>query len=395
MDEIIQGGVGNGCGILYSVDMRNFSFYNPVKIVFGIGEIAKLGIETRSIGKKPIVIFGKSSARESGLDERCLNILKDSGLEPTPFYGIEPNPRETTCDKAVMVAKEHDCDCIVGVGGGSVMDASKLIAVSASGGKSVWSYVKREEKVKSALPILLVPTLAATGSEFNAGAVITNWESNEKLGFHSSFVFPKTSIMDPELSTTTPPVHTAYGGIDIIIHVLETYLTTDDEHAPIQDYVSEGVMKTVMEYLPQALDEGNDLTARSQLSWASAVALCGIPNNGRSGGFLMHWMEHVMSAHYDIPHGLGLAYLLLPTLEYVERHFPNRYEKFISNVTGDIKGFLESVDCLTSLEEMGIPERMATRFIGDLFEQKAVGGQLPGNPELTKEGAKRIYLGKY
>jgi len=375
--------------------MRNFIQYNPVKIVFGIGEIASLGREACKLGNKPLVVFGKSSAKDSGLDKRCLNILKDTGLEPIPFYGIEPNPRESTCDEAVKLAKDNICDCIIGVGGGSVMDASKLIAVSASGGNPVWSYVKRKEKPTSALPILLVPTLAATGSEFNAGAVITNWHTNEKLGFHSQLVFPKTSIMDPELSTTTPPTHTAYGGVDIIIHVLETYLTTDDEHTPVQDYVSEGVMKTVMEYLPLAIEEGKNLTARSQLSWASAVALCGIPNGGRSGGFLMHWMEHVMSAHYDIPHGLGLSYLLLPTLEYVEKHFPTRYEKFTANVTDDIEGFLGSVGCITSLKELGIPERMATRFVGDLFEQKAVDGKIPGNPNLTKEDAKRIYLGSF
>ena len=375
--------------------MKNFVFYNPVKIIFGIGETTKLGVETKAVGERPLVVFGKTSAKETGLDSRCLNILKECGLKPTPFYGIEPNPRESTCDKAVAIVSENDCDCVVGVGGGSVMDASKLIAVSASGEKPVWSYVKREVKAESALPVVLLPTLAATGSEFNAGAVITNWETKEKFGFHSPFIFPKVSIMDPELTASTPPNHTAYGGVDIIIHVLETYLTTDDEHTPVQDYVSEGVMKTVMEYLPQALIEGNDLTARSQLSWASAVALSGMPNNGRSGGFLMHWMEHIMSAYYDIPHGLGLAYLLLPTLEYVEKHFPSRFEKFVSNVTDDIRGFLVSIDCLTSLKEMGIPERMATRFVGDLFEQKAIEGIIPGNPQLTKEGAKRIYLGKY
>ncbi|MEZ4812739.1 MAG: iron-containing alcohol dehydrogenase [Caldisericia bacterium] len=302
--------------------MINFTQYNPVKIVFGPGEIKKIGEQAKTLGNKPLVVFGMNSAKETGLDEKCFQLLKEAGLEPIPFYGIEPNPRESTCDKAAEHAKTNNCDFVIGVGGGSVMDASKTIAASASTGKPVWSHVKMGEPVTSALPIMTVSTLAATGSEFNAGAVITNWETNEKLGLFSPHMFPKISILDPELSITTPPNHTAYGGVDIMIHVLETYLTSNDNYTPVQDGISEAIMKTVVEYLPKAFSAGDDINSRSQLSWASAVALCGIPNNGRPGGFLMHWMEHVMSAHHDIPHGLGLSFLLPPTLEYISEAFP-------------------------------------------------------------------------
>ncbi len=375
--------------------MINFTQYNPVKVVFGPGEIKKLGELAKSLGEKPLVVFGLSSAKETGLDERCLTLLKESGLSPVPFYGIEPNPRESTCDSAVVTAKENECDFVIGIGGGSVMDASKLIAVSISSGKPSWSHVTKEEKVKSALPILEVSTLAGTGSEFNAASVITNWETNEKFGLHSLFMFPKISIIDPELTTTTPPNHTAFGGLDIIIHVLETYLTNTDEHTPIQDYTSVGVMKTVMEYLPKAIENGDDITARSQLSWASAVALCGLPNNGRPGGFLMHWMEHIMSAHHDIPHGLGLAFLLPPTLGYIKEFFPNRHRKFTEQVMGDITGFLKSIDCYVSLDDLNIPTLDIPKFAGDLFKQKATDGKIPGNPGLTPEITERIYSGKY
>ncbi|HOO96563.1 MAG TPA: iron-containing alcohol dehydrogenase [Caldisericia bacterium] len=375
--------------------MINLIQYNPVKVVFGVGTVEKLGEYAPSVGKKPLVVFGKSSAKKSGLDVKVLDLIKQAGLNPVPFYGIEPNPRSTTCDAAVKLAKDNGCDCVIGVGGGSVMDASKAIAASAATGAPVWDLVVRKAEVTSALPLLLVSTFAATGSDFNAGGVITNWETKEKFGMFSPHMYPKVSIIDPALTTTVPKNQTAYGGVDIIVHVMETYLTTDDKDTPIPDYFSEGVARTVVEYLPRALANGDDVVARTQLSWASALALCGLPNGGRPGGFLMHWMEHVMSAHYDIPHGLGLAYLLPPTLEYVKEHFPHRYEKYTKNVLSDTIGFLKSIDCYVTLEDMGIDRNYVTRFVDDFIVQKMVDGKVPANPELTREKIERIYLGNY
>ncbi|MBP7732404.1 MAG: iron-containing alcohol dehydrogenase [Caldisericia bacterium] len=373
--------------------MQNFQYYNPVQIIFGAGEVTKLPQISSKFGSRPLVMFGKSSAQKSGLADRVLKLLTDSGLDPVPFFGIEPNPRVTSCDAAAQLAREKSCDMVIAVGGGSVMDAAKITSAAIVTGQPTWDHVLRKASNDVALPIIMVPTIAATGSEFNWGAVISNWETHQKLSAYSLAFFPKVSIIDPELQVTTPPNTTAYGGIDIMIHVLETYLSSPDENSPIQDRITEGVCKTVIQYLPIAMQDGLDVNARAQLAWASAVALCGLPNAGRPGGFVIHWMEHVMSAHYDIPHGLGLAYLLVPMLSYFQHHFPKRFELYRENIIEDTENFLRSVGCLTNLGGLGIPESFAQKFADDLFDQKSVDGVLPGYPGLTKQAAMNILLG--
>jgi alcohol dehydrogenase YqhD (iron-dependent ADH family) len=373
--------------------MQNFQFHNPVQIVFGAGEISKLAQFSSKYGCRPLVMFGKSSAQKSGLADKALKILTDFGLDPIPFFGIEPNPRVTSCDAAACLAREKSCDHVIAIGGGSVMDAAKVTSAAILSGRPTWDHVLKKASNDEALPIIMVPTIAATGSEFNWGAVISNWETHQKLSAYSPAFFPKVSIIDPELQVTTPPNTTAYGGVDIMIHVLETYLSCLEDANPLQDRITEGICKTVIHYLPIAMENGNDVNARAQLAWASAVALCGIPNAGRPGGFIIHWMEHVMSAHFDIPHGLGLAYLLIPMLSYFQNHFQKRFELYRDNILADTELFLKSVGCLTSLGQLGIPESFAQKFADDLFDQKAVDGELKGYPGLTKQAAMNILLG--
>ena len=374
--------------------MQKFQFHNPVQIVFGAGQIVTLPQHSARFGCRPLVMFGKSSAQKSGLADRILKLLTDAGLHPEPFFGIEPNPRVTSCDAAAQLARQNTCDHIIAVGGGSVMDAAKITSAAIITGRPTWEHVLKRASNDNALPIIMVPTIAATGSEFNWGAVISNWETHQKLSAYSPAFFPKVSIIDPELQVTTPPNTTAYGGVDIMIHVLETYLSCPENESPLQDRITEGICSTVIKYLPIAMENGHDVNARGQLAWASAVALCGLPNAGRPGGFIIHWMEHVMSAHFDIPHGLGLAYLLLPMLRYFAKHFPMRYELYRCNVLPDTENFLRSVGCLTTLEELGIARDFAPRFADDLFDQKSVDGELPGYPELTKRAVMDILLGQ-
>jgi alcohol dehydrogenase YqhD (iron-dependent ADH family) len=374
--------------------MINFAYYNPTRIIFGTGQLSQLPKEATLIGKKPLLMFGKSSAKKSGLSDIAENMISNAGLTSISFFGVEPNPRATTCDEASELARANNCDMIAAIGGGSVMDAAKLVAISAITGAKGWDYVLRTILPEKALPIIMVPTLAATGSEFNLGAVITNWELHQKLSFYSPLVFPKLSIIDPELTITCPLDMTAYGAVDIIIHVMETYLSTPDNDCPLQDYISEGVCKTVIENIEKVLDNPDDIKARSQLSWASSVALCGLPNSGRPGGFLLHWMEHIISAHYDIQHGLGLAYLLLPALEhYFKQYFPARYDKFYKNVMPNPKGFLESIGCYATLDSLGIPKSAVSVFVSDLFAQKGDNEKLPGYPGLDKAMAEKIFSG--
>jgi len=317
-------------------DEMKFTWSNRTKLIFGAGEFEKLGTEAAAVGKKALIVTGKSSTKRTGVLDKAVSLLKVAGVSSTVFDEIEPNPRSKTVDRAAEILKEKGCDFVIGLGGGSPMDASKAIAVVASAGGSIWDYIysnpdKEMREVTSVLPIVTVPTLAATGSEANGGSVITNWETNEKAPLIHPLMYPVFSIVDPELGASVPADYTGDGGIDIISHVMETYFSSSVK-TPLQDRFSEGVIRTVMDHLGLAMTNGNDIDARSHLSWASSVALSGIVNAGRLGGFPMHAMEHSISAHYDISHGRGLAILMPHLMRYTAEVAPDKYVLFAKNV---------------------------------------------------------------
>lgn len=339
--------------------MENFVLRMPVKIIFGPGEIKRVGQEAALLGRKALLVTGGSSAQKNGLLERVSAYLNEAGVSWTHFGGIEPNPRTTSIDKAGRIARENGCELVIGLGGGSVMDASKAIAVVAQSGFPIWEYVYNEDKarvrpVESALPMLLIPTLAATASEGNRGAVISNWETRQKIGLFSDYIYAKTSIVDPELTLTVGRQTTIDGAMDIMSHVLESYFT-GPEDTPLQDRFAEGIVRTVMENLELALENPRDLMARANLSWCSTMALLGPVNLGRPGAFPLHAMEHVLSAHYDIAHGRGLAILLPPLMRYTFRQRPRKYATLAKNIF-----FLEAADMAD--------EKAAESFI-ERFEQ--------------------------
>ena len=310
--------------------MQNFRLHMPTAMVVGPGQFGELGNETAAIGGKALVVTGKSSARKLGLIDRAEKLLGAAGVEMVLFDAIEPNPRHSTCDRAAELARERGCDVVVAIGGGSPMDAAKAIAVSAVTGRSCWDYtnhVDGREPITGALPIVAVPTTAATGSEADAGAVITNWETNEKCVMMSPLVIPKVAILDPELHLSIPPDVTADGCVDILSHYLESYLSGEDD-CGVQDRVTEGLMNVVFEWGPVAFRDGGDLRARRELQYASTLALTGMPSNGRGGSWPMHAIEHALSGHYDIAHGRGLAIVIPRLMRYVHGAAPHRYAQF-------------------------------------------------------------------
>ena len=355
--------------------MLSFDFQLPTKIYFGPGKINMLAKYIKPFGKKPLIVTGQSSMRRLGVLDKITGFLKKAGIDGVVFEGIEPNPRHTTCDKAAALARREGCDMIIGLGGGSAMDAAKGIAITAKTGCSVWDYVytgpeKPQRKITEALPIILIPTVAATGSEADSGGIISNWETKEKTGIWGEALFPRVSIVDPELTFSCPPDYTADGGVDIISHVIESYFTGTSD-AYLQDRFSESVIRTVIKYLPRAIENGNDIEARMHLSWCSTVALSGLINSGRGGSYPLHALEHVVSAHYDISHGRGLALLLPALMEYTMPARPEKYAEMGENVFGlrndgkDIesaaragieamKKWLASIDRLLTFRDLGI-----------------------------------------
>ncbi len=371
--------------------MQNFTFYLPTKLIFGPGEIAQIGAEAKKLGEKAMIVTGKRSSAAHGIINRVTDLLEKDGVGAVVFDKIEPNPRTATIDEAGALARKNGCDLVIGLGGGSPMDAAKAVALVAAENHPIWDYVNHGQPVVkkplTALPIIEIPTLAATGSEANSGGVITNWETHEKAVFGSPLLFPKVSIIDPELTVTVPEEYTIDGGIDIICHVMEGFFTGIDD-TPIQDRFSLAVVRTVMDCLPVAVKEPDNISARSNLSWASAVALSGIIGPGRRGSYPLHAMQHALSAYYDISHGRGLALLLPYLMEYTYPTRPSKYAFMARELFGiDPEGKSELEQAKLGLEWM----IDFLRSVGRFMKMKDVGIADDSNFEKMAEVTIRIY----
>ncbi|OIQ10358.1 iron-containing alcohol dehydrogenase [Neomoorella thermoacetica] len=391
--------------------MMNFEFHNPTKLIFGAGSLAQLGKAVRPYGKKALLVIGGGSVKKSGAFDRAVSSLKAAGVSVVEFSGVEPNPRLSTVVRAAELAKKEACDVVIGMGGGSVMDASKVIAASVLYEGHPKDMLMRAGKVprlpERALPIITVPTLAATGSEMNNGAVITIDDEGEKLKtfVQADVLYPRVAVVDPELTVTVPKNHTAFGVCDIITHVTEGYFNGIDG-TPLQDRFAEGVILTVLEWGPKAVSDGSDLEARTQVQWASIVALNGWVQAGVNMVAPVHMIEHTLSALYDIPHGAGLAVVNPAWMRFAARFRPDRFAQFAQRIFGlsatgkddlslameginRFEEFLRSIGCPTHLSELSIGEiteetlfRLAEETLKALQDEK---GRLPGRPPLRKE----------
>ncbi len=395
--------------------MRNFELRMPTKIVFGAGELSSLGRETAQIGRKALLVTGKHSTKETGVLDRSVRSLEEAGVSVAVFDRVEPNPRSSTVDAGGEAAQREGCDVVVGVGGGSAMDAAKGIAVAAYDPGNIWSYVDHGDpdshiEAEKALPIVLAPTLAATGSEFNAGAVITNWETHEKaVLWVAPLLSPRVSIIDPELTLSVNKDYTIDGAIDIILHVMESYFN-NREDTPLQDRISEGLIATVMEYFPRLLKDLRDLEARTQLSWCSAVALCGIASCGRDRlGHPVHAMQHALSGYYDMSHGRGLAILTPHWMEYSYKAGPARFAQFAGRVMGltRISGegdaelaargvaawtaWMKDNEAYHTLTEVGIDDSLFEKMASDTAGIYGDGERIGGIRPLDKSDIVAIY----
>lgn len=312
--------------------MNNFTFHIPTDIRFGKDQIQCLPEELKKYGKNVLLVYGGGSIKRSGLYDKIRDLLKD--FEVSELSGIEPNPKLTSVEKGAAICKEKGIQVILAVGGGSTIDASKHIAAAACYDGKPWELVKDRSLVKKALPVAVVLTICATGSEMNSGAVISNEKTHEKLEINHPLLYPELSICDPTYLYTLPPEQTAAGAVDILSHVMEQYFQPNDE-AYITDVLSEAVMKTVVKYARKAMDEPQNYEARSNLMWASTVGLNHLLTVGKGGAWSVHPIEHVISAYYDITHGVGLAILTPAWMEYVlSDKTVRRFARFAREVFG-------------------------------------------------------------
>ena len=352
--------------------MKNFHYSIPTEIFFGKGQIQVLGKEIRKYGTRVLLTYGGGSIKRIGLYDEVANILKEHNIDFWELSGIEPNPRIDSVREGIKIIRENEIDFILAVGGGSTIDCSKAIAASYYYDGNPWDLVIRKAKVVDALPLGTVLTLAATGSEMDKGAVITNPETNQKLSFGHISMAPKFSILDPTYTFSVPKIQTAAGVADIMSHTFENYFTLEDG-AYLQNRFAEAILKTCIKYGRLALDEPNNYEARANIMWASSWAINGLLSYGKDTNWSVHDIEHELSAFYDITHGIGLAILTPVWMEYVlDDERVDRFVEYGVNVW-DIdrskdkyeiarlaiektRDFFKSLEIPMSLREVGIKE---------------------------------------
>lgn len=353
--------------------MLNYIHDIPTKLYFGEGQIKHLDEILRPFGKNVLLTYGGGSIKKSGLYDTVTGILNQGDYTITELSGIEPNPRIESVEKGVDLCKENNIDVILAVGGGSTIDCSKAIATGVYyEGDDLWQMVVEPHGVLKALPLVDILTLSATGSEYDNGGVITNLKTNEKLG--NSYTFPVASICDPTYTFSVSKYQTAAGTADIMSHIFEGYFSRTED-SELSDYIAEGVLKTAIKYLPVALKEPDNYTARANLMAIASVACSGIPAYGKQGtGWPCHAMEHELSAYYDITHGVGLAILTPRWMRLILKKDPScawRFARFARNVWG-IEGDDEQALALAGIEalekffeESGIPKTLTELNITD------------------------------
>jgi alcohol dehydrogenase YqhD (iron-dependent ADH family) len=354
------------------INMNAFTFYNSTKLIFGKGELQQLEQELSHYGKKVLLVYGGGSIKRNGLYDQVIEILTQTGAEVFELPGVEPNPRLSTVHKGVKICKEENIDFLLAVGGGSVIDCTKAVAVGAKYDGDVWDIVTKKAEAKDALPFGTVLTLAATGSEMNAGSVITNWETKEKYGWGSPYSFPKFSILDPVNTFTVPKDQTIYGIVDMMSHVFEQYFH-HVSNTPLQDRLCESVLQTVMEAGPKLVEDLENYELRETILYSGTIALNGMLQMGYQGDWATHNIEHAVSAVYDIPHGGGLSILFPNWMKHTLHENIGRYKQLAVRVFGvnpegktDEEIALEGIEKLREFwSSIGAPSRLADYEIGE------------------------------
>ena len=295
--------------------MYNFTFHVPTKIYFGKGQIKHLPDIAKS-GPKVLMVYGGGSIKRSGIYDQAMELLAGAGVEVFELPGVEPNPKIETVRKGASICKKENINSVLAIGGGSTIDCAKVVAAAAMYEGDAWDLVINSKLIKKALPIYSVLTLAATGSEMDDTAVISDLTKNEKWATAAPAMKPTMSILDPEYTYSVSAKQTAAGTADMMSHTFENYFSMVPG-ADVQKRLAEGLLKVMIKYGPIALEEPDNYDARANLMWAASHAINGLVGNGCSPTWPIHMIEHELSAFYDIIHGQGLAILTPVWMEHI------------------------------------------------------------------------------
>lgn len=359
--------------------MQNFVFHSPTKIIFGRGTEEQVGGEVKKYCDRVLLHYGGGSIKRYGLYEKALRSLEESGIEVIELAEVKPNPRLSLVHQGIKICREREIRFILAVGGGSVIDSAKAIALGVPYDGEVWDFYTGKAEPQEALPIGVVLTIPASGSEASKSTVITNEEGWYKLGYNNELVKPRFAIMNPELTYTLPSYQTSCGAADILAHVMERYFTKVSG-VDFTDRLCEATMKTVINNTPVALREPENYSARAQIMWASTIAHNDLLSTGRIADFGSHKIEHELSALYDVAHGAGLAVIFPAWMKHVYKEDMERFIQFAVRVfdvdlpfTSPEEIVLEGIRRLTDFfREIGLPTTLKELNIpSDRLEEMA------------------------
>lgn len=387
--------------------MFKFTYNIPTKVYFGGDQLSNLGPELKKFGKRVLLCYGGGSIKKIGLYDKIVTEIKKAGLELFELSGIEPNPRVTSVNRGAQICKDENIDVLLAVGGGSVIDCTKFVGAGRYYDGDAWDLVTRKAPITNCLPIITVLTLAATGSEMDCGGVITNLETNDKIGMGASIMRPRVSFLDPANTYTVSSYQTACGSADIFSHLVETYFNPTGSMFMLDTFM-EGMMKTVVKYAPVAVAHPKNEEARANLMWTSSWAINDFVSACQRCTWSCHPMEHQLSAYYDITHGLGLAILTPRWMRYVlDETTAERFRNFAVSVFGvdptlpnmeaakagieAVEKFLfEDLKLTKTLTELGIDKTHFAEMADKACHAKG-GRVLKGYKHLTPKDVEAIY----
>jgi len=370
--------------------MENFQFLSPTKIIFGKDTEQEVGKITKKYSNKILLHYGGGSIKKFGVYDKVIRSLKESNIEFIELGGVQPNPRLSLVQDGIKLCREHDINFILAVGGGSVIDSAKAISLGVPYQGDVWDFYSGQSEPKTTLPLGVILTIPAAGSEASKSTVITKEEGGLKRGFNHELNRPVYAIMNPKITYTLPPYQTACGIVDMMAHIMERYFT-NISHVGLTDGLCESALKTIIKNALIVMDEPENYNARAEIMWAGTLAHNDLLGTGRIGDWSSHLIEHEISGIYDVAHGAGLAVVFPAWMKFVYKHNLNRFVQFatsVFNVDQDfdnpertalegiwrLKQFFNRIGMPTSLEELNVPT--------DRLEEMAEKCKRPNNGKL-------------
>lgn len=385
--------------------LGNFTYCNPTKLYFGDKSLENLGAELRKYGKNVLLIYGGGSIKKNGIYDEVMAILKEEGKNVAEIAGVMPNPTLEKLYEGLEIARAHKADFLLAVGGGSVCDYSKALSVSVNCKEDPWEkyFLRFEEPECETIPLGCVLTMVGTGSEMNAGSVITNHESKLKIGhvFEDESIMPRFSILNPRYTLTLPHRQMVAGIYDIFNHICEQYFSGEDDNT--SDYISEGLMKSLIRSSRIANKNDQDYEARSNIMWTATWALNTLVAKGKTTDWMVHMLGQALGAVTDATHGMTLAAVSLPYYKYIMEDGLAKFVRFAENVweirpegksdkeiamagLAAMEEWMKELGLAMSMSELGANESMLDDLVNATFILKG------GYKELTKEDVREIFM---